>query len=224
MAPSVLTPCPTANANKTDGGQRCRRITSGHLSLHGNSLLNKWQGFLTPGHKTGEGGRVWVNLGWREGRSRGCAVSPSISCQSPLLFFLRQLVPIMANHNQNVAIIIKAEDPRTSSKHSICPPPFPPPFFLHNTVGQGRAREVIVRLDRKNGALQHEWSKLYCASHQQALAVLARAQKCCRWKICCHSSEASSEEWLGFSTSLASSECFPHGLGFALEGSRGKNL
>lgn len=39
--PSMLTPSPTASANKTDGGQRCRRITSGHLSLHGNSLLNK---------------------------------------------------------------------------------------------------------------------------------------------------------------------------------------
>lgn len=38
---SLLTPTVTICTNKTDGGQRCRRITSGHLSLCGNSLLNK---------------------------------------------------------------------------------------------------------------------------------------------------------------------------------------
>lgn len=38
---SLLTPSVTICTNKTDGGQRCRQITSGHLSLHGNSLLNK---------------------------------------------------------------------------------------------------------------------------------------------------------------------------------------
>lgn len=37
----LLTPSVTMCTNKTDGGQRCRQITSGHLSLHGNSLLNK---------------------------------------------------------------------------------------------------------------------------------------------------------------------------------------
>lgn len=121
--------------------------------------------------------------------------------------------------------LAKLRTPEPLENTAFCPPPFP--FFAQYCMYvfiQGRAREVIVRLDRKNGALQHERSKLYSASHQRALAVLARAQKCCRWKICCHSSEASSEEWLRFSTSLASSECFPHALGFALEGSRGKTL
>jgi len=66
----------TICTNKTDGGQRCRRITSGHLSLRGNSLLNKWQGFLTRGHRVGGGKGVVGRGGVSVSRSSGCAMAP----------------------------------------------------------------------------------------------------------------------------------------------------
>lgn len=137
---------------------------------------------------------MWVSLGWGQGRSRGCAVSPSISRQSPLFFFF--FATTCSNYGQS--------QPICGLDYQSLGGAFGPPFIFAQycmyVFIQGRAREVLVRLDRKNGALQQESSKLYRASHQQALAALARARKCCRRKICRHSSEASSEEWRGFST------------------------
>lgn len=118
---------------------------------------------------------------------RVCSVSehqPSKSFFFFFFFFLRQLVPIMANHSQYVALVIKAWAPHQRLRHppvcadgrSVWSPFF---FFFAQycmyVFIQGRAREVLVRLHRKNGALQQESSKLYRASHQQALAALARA-------------------------------------------------
>lgn len=103
---------------------------------------------------------------------RVCGVSEHQPSKSFFFFFLQQLVPIMASHSQYVALIIKAWEERLV-------PLFFAQYCMYVFI-QGRAREVLVRLDRKNGALQQESSKLYRASHQQALAALARARKCCR--------------------------------------------
>lgn len=86
----VPPPSFTVCTNKTDGGQACRRITLGNLSLCGNSLLNMWQGFLTP----------WAwDMGVREQgvgagcKSSGCAKQLSKSRAGPFFFFFFHFPP-----------------------------------------------------------------------------------------------------------------------------------
>lgn len=86
-----------------------------------------------------------MSLMWGQMRSMGvqCLRASAIKVHFPSFFFLRQLVPIMANHSQYVALNIEAWTPMISSTVSYIGPFFILFFFnilyvcLYSMEGKG---------------------------------------------------------------------------------------